>query len=225
MNQTPNFNLIQPEAIDLFKDFLAWYNQNLAIIDANLGGGGSKHTIVDENGQALPNRTYLEFTGGVQVTDDALNNKTVVDVTGGGGGSSTLAGLSDVNLQTPTDGQVLTYDNASQKWINANPSGGGGEIYSTAEQVVGAWIDGKPIYQKTYELPYQITIGSNVNLTSFMTDISAIVDRFIIAFGYGNTAKSVNTFYIQNYNSQISAWSNLTFDVNIITVQYTKTTD
>lgn len=40
----------------------------------------------------------------------------------GGGGSNTLAGLSDVTLTTPSVGQVLTYDGAD--WINAAaPSG------------------------------------------------------------------------------------------------------
>jgi hypothetical protein len=41
------------------------------------------------------------------------------------GGATSLSGLSDVDLTTPSDGQVLTYDNANSKWINANvPSGG-----------------------------------------------------------------------------------------------------
>ena len=44
----------------------------------------------------------------------------------GGGGSSTLAGLSDVDLTSPTDGQVLKYDANNDEWINANESGGGG---------------------------------------------------------------------------------------------------
>lgn len=43
---------------------------------------------------------------------------------GGGGGSSTLAGLNDVNISSPTDGQALVYDNATQKWVNG--AGGGG---------------------------------------------------------------------------------------------------
>lgn len=42
----------------------------------------------------------------------------------GSGGS--LAGLSDVVLTSPTDGQVLTYDTALGKWINETPTGGGG---------------------------------------------------------------------------------------------------
>ena len=38
----------------------------------------------------------------------------------GGGGSSTLDGLEDVDLTNPTDGQVLVYDIANQVWKNAN---------------------------------------------------------------------------------------------------------
>lgn len=77
---TTNYNLEKPEASDPFGDFRESYNDNLDIIDANLGGGG---------------------------------------------GSSSLAGLSDVNLVTPTDGQILTYDGNSSKWVNANGGSGG----------------------------------------------------------------------------------------------------
>lgn len=45
---------------------------------------------------------------------------------GGGGGSSTLSGLTDVDLTNPTDGQTLVYDAASQKWVNGSGGGGGG---------------------------------------------------------------------------------------------------
>jgi len=38
---------------------------------------------------------------------------------GGGGGASTLSGLLDVALSSPSNGQVLTYDNATGKWVNA----------------------------------------------------------------------------------------------------------
>ena len=114
---------------------------------------------------------------------------------GGGGGSSTLDGLSDVNITTATDGQVLAYDANADEWINssmANPSsiasmsdtdiqsptngqtlvyngtsgkwenasgGASSHTYSTTEQVVGTWIDGKPIYETTYQVNY--TQGAN----------------------------------------------------------------
>lgn len=82
--RTPNFNFYKPDATDDFKDFRAEHNNNMDIIDQNLGGGGSRHTIVDENGTDMPNESRLQFTGDVTVTDDNVNGVTVVDVSGGG---------------------------------------------------------------------------------------------------------------------------------------------
>lgn len=42
------------------------------------------------------------------------------------GGSSTLAGLTDVDLTGLSDGDVLTYDLASASWVPVAPSAGGG---------------------------------------------------------------------------------------------------
>ena len=58
------------------------------------GGGGGGHTIVDENGQSMPSRLKLAFTGNVEVTDDSGNNETLVNILGGGGGGSdTIVGM------------------------------------------------------------------------------------------------------------------------------------
>ena len=40
----------------------------------------------------------------------------------GGGGSTSLSGLTDTNISTPTDGQLLKYDNNSSKWVNGSTS-------------------------------------------------------------------------------------------------------
>lgn len=42
----------------------------------------------------------------------------------GGGGSSSLSGLTDVNISNPSDGQTLVYDATTKKWENG--AGGGG---------------------------------------------------------------------------------------------------
>jgi hypothetical protein len=59
-------------------------------------------------------------------------------ISGGGGGASTLAGLSDVDVTTvaPTNGQVLKYNTTSSKWEpdDDNDSGGGGGSSTTLEQ-------------------------------------------------------------------------------------------
>jgi hypothetical protein len=44
----------------------------------------------------------------------------------GGGGSTTLAALTDVLLSSPANGDVLTYNIGASKWENAPPAGGGG---------------------------------------------------------------------------------------------------
>lgn len=44
---------------------------------------------------------------------------------GGGSGSSTLAGLTDVDISNPTNGQTLVYNATSGKWENGESAGGG----------------------------------------------------------------------------------------------------
>lgn len=79
MNTTPNYGLGQPEATDEFKDFRQLFNDNMDIIDLNMGGSGG-HTIVDENGANLPSESKLQFTDGLQAVDDNVNGKTVVSL-------------------------------------------------------------------------------------------------------------------------------------------------
>ena len=55
---------------------------------------------------------------------------------------TTLAGLADVSITSPTNGQVLTYNSGSAKWDNAAPSGG-------------------PLVTVTKTAAYNITTGDN----------------------------------------------------------------
>ena len=48
----------------------------------------------------------------------------VSDFTGGGGGSSTLANLKDVQLGIPMDGDVIKWDASLGKWVNSQGGGG-----------------------------------------------------------------------------------------------------
>lgn len=85
--------------------FYMEYGQRVAVALTNISLGDS-----------LVLHTNYEYT---TLSEQIANS-------GGGGGSSTLAGLSDVNLSSPTDGQVLKYDATNDEWVNANESGGGG---------------------------------------------------------------------------------------------------
>lgn len=222
---TPNYNLIKPDSSDPFGDFRSDYNDNLDIIDANLGGGG---------------------------------------------GASTLAGLSDVDINSPADGEVLTYDGNSSKWKNATPSsggdsvswtqlqstgtkiaeidingtttnvyapsgggGGGSQNYSTTEQVVGSWIDARPVYQKSF-----VSTSGLSSYQAISHGISALDDLVKAECVLRSSDKSWQVpMTTDQYNaeleitpSEIRIYLNNDF-VNastggyFITLQYTKNTD
>lgn len=52
---------------------------------------------------------------------------------GGGSVSLTLANMGDVQLSSPADGQVLTYNATIGKWVNANPQGGVTDLASLTD--------------------------------------------------------------------------------------------
>lgn len=98
------------------------------------------------------------------------------------GSGQSLDALNDVDIdaQTLTDGQGIVYDAIAQKWKNGSVGGGGGHTYSTTEQVVGTWIDGRDVYEKTF----QSTTPSTVNTVSIIEDISSLnVDVPILLTG------------------------------------------
>lgn len=59
-------------------------------------------------------------TTGTQIATITVSGTTTTIYAPTGGGASSLSGLSDVTLTTPTDGQMLSYDNATSKWVNSN---------------------------------------------------------------------------------------------------------
>ena len=79
---TPNINLYMPDSSDDFADFRTEHNDNMVKIDNAIGGGGGGggHTIYDKDGNALTQESGLQFTGNVNVSDDNINGRTVVDV-------------------------------------------------------------------------------------------------------------------------------------------------
>ena len=139
-NQTLNFvglvATVSDSDIDTDSDFAVFYYNEQDAEDAQIEAVSSSGTITF-TAQTAPQNT---------ITCDI-----VIFSANGGGGSSTLASLTDVNLTTPTDGQVLTYDGNSSKWVNTTPSGGTIN-YSTSEQVIGTWTDGKTLYQTTVHI-------------------------------------------------------------------------
>ena len=118
-----------------------------------------------------------------------------------------------------------------------------GHKYSTEEQVVGEWIDGKPIYQKT------IT-GNLPTANNSLQIAAAYIDKLIdyngyavsnipsmVTLPYTNTPTDENSgtiytlinlhfmnsiIYVNLRGKLVTAFENQPF---VVTIQYTKTTD
>ena len=114
-------------------------------------------------------------------------------------------------------------------------------LYSTTERVVGQWIDGKPLYQKTFNMTEAFNVNASSSKT--ITLISSGVDKIInqngcVAFSTGQTelipsvligfwemcvrktSAGLVNFVIANKDSSAKSFSGYS-----ITIQYTKTTD
>ena len=173
------------------------------------------------------------------------------------GGSPTYAGLqdkptvNDIDIETLSIEGMDVIDNSGTTEISAsglnadsmadvlsgdiaNYAVTSGNTYSTSEQIVGKWIDGKPIYQKT--LTCALGNATTVNTPHNISNLDSVIN----IFGYGKDA-SGNSFPVpyapvgnvswgvQVYVSLINVicvtaqnWSGSTIKV---TLQYTKTTD
>lgn len=100
--------------------------------------------------------------------------------------------------------------------------------YSTEEQKVGYWIDGKPIYQKVINGTFAITSQSTTHyykqVDPLVSNVGLIIDaKIMIVNTSGNLVCS--PLHINNRGSN---WMLRTIDADTydtIIIQYTKTTD
>ena len=98
--------------------------------------------------------------------------------------------------------------------------------YSTEEQVVGTWIDGKPVYELTCVLPSTVSIGTS-NWTTFSGISTADWDLVIgatcikdtgVMFPIGGSRRGANNIF--EAKAAISG-----AEANVLIIRYTKTTD
>lgn len=198
---TPNFNLSKPEPTDEYQDFLDSYGDNMDIIDLNMGGGGGGggHTIVDPTGTDMPQESKLQFTGAVNVSDDAVNGMTVVDVEGGGNYYlNTIYSTEEKKVGYYVDGKPLY-----QKSINI------GAVASNNVKVIDITslnVDSVADYIATAVL----TNGWKVPLPQTHTS----------SFGYQAFCRLSSSTQLA-----VGVGSSIGISDGYVTLQYTKTTD
>ena len=99
-------------------------------------------------------------------------------------------------------------------------------VYSTEEQVVGTWIDGRPIYQRTVVFDTRSVNGSGIGtvLPEFGDQIEQIVDLFGTASGNNHTNFSVSWY--EQIGSQVAIFNPMSSSpmmINgVVTAQYLK---
>ena len=197
--------LTNPTGVVTERRLSDFYQGILPYLNGNNSGG---HEILGD-GTAVAQENKLDFVG-VSVTDDSTNEKTVVQG----------IGLNQDSL-----------DDIAGAGLPATFAVGSGFNYSTSEQVVGRWIDGKPIYQKTLTGTTATSGDEAIAHNIANVDICVGIEGYCIQQGY---AVPIG-FY--NGSAFFSAFmKSTTLDLRYyatgykncpyrITVRYTKTTD
>ncbi len=110
-----------------------------------------------------------------------------------------------------------------------NYTGGGGNsmhIYSTTERVVGTWIDGKPLYEKTFNTTVTIAIKNQWYNADDLSDLN-IENLVSFESRNGNTNLIQVTTWICAYlnGTTLQVTSPEPWAMSNYTIRYTKTTD
>ena len=176
-------------------------------------GSGGGHIVLDTNGTAVDQEKKLQFTG-LDVSDDSTNEKTEIKAVGLNADS-----LDDI-IQSAS--------------VQGNAVAGNGLVYSTTEQVVGRWVDGKPIYQKTFIGTTSATTSSD-SVAGTIANLDTLVNSNGTIFLVGTWGvnqhslpyNNVIEYYIDTSNQVIIHKQNEIANTKkyMVTIQYTKTTD
>ncbi len=141
---------------------------------------------------------------------------------------------TQITIKSQASASLKTY----VKVIGIKYGGGAGHTYSTAEQVVGTWVDGKTLYEKTVSF----TTASTSSYTQQSLDLlTSEIDTIFVQSGYVSKGENVASWGA--YASSVAAEqcvgfiykgsTNITFDYRVgssyfagssnLTIRYTKT--
>ena len=162
----------------------AWTNSFLSALGLNSAGGGGGVTLNEPlasiNNASLGSPT----TAGQVITWNG--SSWVYDIPSGGGGSSTLYGLTDVNISNPTNGQALVYNATSQRWENQSIGGGGGGG-GTLTSIGLIMPTGFAVSPSTLMSDGDFTVSF---ATGYGLPLTADVAKGVTAYGWGNHANA-----------------------------------
>lgn len=122
--------------------------------------------------------------------------------------------------------KTLTFDMA---YVESTQSGGeSGHSYSTSEQIVGTWVDGSTVYEKTIAVNNQIGKSTWAYIDT-IADISKIINSSVIVYeNSGGRTYGVREGYFceasTNDGGKVGLYNNTNFDPSIayVVIRYTK---
>ena len=111
-----------------------------------------------------------------------------------------------------------------------------GDIYSTTEQRVGTWIDGKPLYEKTIVYNSAITSQNtsiphninNIDVAFIVSGFAKFQNQYFTFSSYTNSSNFICAYDINNTSIDVytgSGWRTSFENGMTIIIRYTKTTD
>lgn len=208
----------------------------------NQGNGGEvgehQDATIHTNVDAHYESGYNYFSASRQLSDISLDLKTDKTINGTGNGRF-FTKVTDVNsndlvgnyTSRPTNTSVLYCIKYEPTYFMQNTYNG--NVYSTDEQIVGKWIDGKPIYQKTFDITtqddYNITVcdlGDGCDLLSFDGYVDGATYRVPLNYrdsgGWLATFGRIGNGHIHKIESVGEGYVGLK---GKLTARYTKATD
>lgn len=223
------------------------------MINLSGGGGGTSDYEELENKPSINDVTLSgnKTTSDLNISYNDLKNKPYINNMP----PSTGADIGDVLTHTSEgdnwaapekelpaisaadNGKVLTVSNGAVVWGTSS-----GINYSTNEQVVGCWIDGKPLYQKTIRIESDVVWNNGTLFDNTISDADTIwiYDAFIYDGRSAQDAIYPNPMVqaadrggftvLTSDKSKLKFVSSGSFGVSnlkyaLITLRYTKSTD
>ena len=165
--------------------------------------------------------TLLQYASALHTTNKTITG--AINEIYDSSASPALNDLSDVDIDSSTlaAGQTIIYNGISGKFENGSASGGS-HSYSTTEQVVGTWIDGSTIYERTIELS-----SSAITTANQWTTISGVTltneDAILKTEVYLSADKSQKVGFGKNNNGDFQYFDTIQLSIDKVTIQYTKT--
>lgn len=111
-------------------------------------------------------------------------------------------------------------------------------VYSTDEQVIGKWIDGKPLYQKTFNIDSLPSAGDTAKIVNH--NIANVEHIWVFEAMYENSSSYFTNMANLSNNSWAGSWytgvdktkiqivtgtDRSVYTYCYVTLRYTKTTD